>query len=71
MLSGNGKISFELIDNHATRDAFRVALSELGDAKWNWDTAHIPAPISRAEAAVRAGRQEEERREEGGGEQKV
>lgn len=57
-----GKPAFDLAGDRGTRDAFRVARSELGEGKWNWDTAHIPAPLSRAEADKR---EESERAEAG------
>lgn len=65
----DGKTAFDLAGERATRDAFRVARSELGEEKWNWNAAHIPAPLSKAEADQRdederaeAGRAELERR---------
>ncbi|RDL41603.1 Uncharacterized protein BP5553_01582 [Venustampulla echinocandica] len=65
-LNADGKTSFELAGDRATRDAFRVARSELGEGKWNWDAAHIPASISRADAEARDKRdkQEEAKKEE-------
>ena len=65
----DGKTAFDLAGERGTRDAFRVARSELGEEKWNWNAAHIPAPLSKAEADQRdederaeAGRAELERR---------
>ena len=65
----DGKTAFDLAGERGTRDAFRVARSELGEEKWNWNAAHIPAPLSKAEADKRdederaeAGRAELERR---------
>ncbi|KJZ75722.1 hypothetical protein HIM_04879 [Hirsutella minnesotensis 3608] len=64
-----GRTAFELAGDRSTRDAFRVARSELGEGKWAWDEAKVPAAISRAEADRReerekqdADRQESERR---------
>ncbi|KAI5464276.1 hypothetical protein BGZ63DRAFT_377346 [Mariannaea sp. PMI_226] len=48
-----GKTPFELAGDRSTRDAFRVARSELGESKWPWDKAKVPAPISKAEAEQR------------------
>ena len=65
----DGKTAFDLAGDRGTRDAFRVARSELGEDRWNWNVAHIPAPLSKAEADQRdederaeAGRTELERR---------
>lgn len=65
----DGKTAFDLAGERGTRDAFRVARSELGEGKWNWKAAHIPAPLSKAEADQReeyergeAGKAELERR---------
>ena len=68
-INADGKTAFDLAGERGTRDAFRVARSELGEEKWNWNAAHIPAPLSKAEADKRdederaeAGRAELERR---------
>ena len=53
ILNGDGKPAFDLCGDRATRDAFRVARSELGEEKWDWDAAHVPPAISRAEAEER------------------
>lgn len=55
--NGEGKTPFDLAGDRATRDAFRVARHELGESKWDWDAAHVPAPISKAEADSRAERE--------------
>ncbi|KAF7554143.1 hypothetical protein G7Z17_g3103 [Cylindrodendrum hubeiense] len=64
-----GKTPFELAGDRSTRDAFRVARSELGEAKWPWDAARVPPPMTKAEADQRderdkkeADKQEAERR---------
>jgi hypothetical protein len=53
ILSNEGRPPFDLAGDRATRDAFRVARSSLGEAKWDWNTAHIPAALSRSEADER------------------
>jgi len=58
--NGDGKTPFDLAGDRATRDAFRVARSELGESKWNWEAAHIPTPISKSEAEARGAREKEE-----------
>lgn len=60
--STDGKTAFDLAGERGTRDAFRVARSELGEGKWNWNAAHIPAPLSKPEAD----RREERERGEAG-----
>lgn len=51
--NGEGKPAFDLSGDRATRDAFRVARAELGEAKWDWNAAHVPLALSKAEAEVR------------------
>jgi hypothetical protein len=56
----DGKMPFELAGDRATRDAFRVARSELGDGQWDWDAAKVPAAMSKAEADQRNEREKQE-----------
>lgn len=58
--NGDGKTPFELAGDRATRDAFRVARSELGESKWDWEAAQIPSGITRAEAEQRDAREKQE-----------
>ncbi|KFH42762.1 VMS1 -like protein [Hapsidospora chrysogenum ATCC 11550] len=59
--NNEGKAAFELAGDRATRDAFRVARSELGEEKWSWDTgASVPAPMTKAEADSRDERERKE-----------
>ncbi|KAJ6444051.1 ankyrin repeat and zinc finger domain containing protein 1 [Purpureocillium lavendulum] len=67
--NGEGKTPFELAGDRPTRDAFRVARSELGEGAWAWDDARVPAALAKAEAERRdererqdAARKEAERR---------
>ena len=53
LLNGDGKPAFDLAGHRATRDAFRVARSELGENAWDWSAAHVPPPLSKAEAEER------------------
>jgi hypothetical protein len=69
ILNGDGKTPFDLSGDRATRDSFRVARSELGETKWDWESAHVPVALSRKEAEARTAqekkeelRKEEERR---------
>ncbi len=58
--NGEGKPAFDLAGDRATRDAFRVARSELGETKWDWIDAHVPSPLSKAEANSRDQREKSE-----------
>ena len=58
--NGEGKPAFDLAGDRTTRDAFRVARSELGEDKWDWDAAHVPPAISKADAAERDAREKAE-----------
>jgi len=58
--NGEGKTAFDLAGERSTRDAFRVARSELGVSKWDWEAAHIPAALSRVEAEQRDAREKKE-----------
>ena len=55
-----GKAAFELAGDRSTRDAFRVARSELGEQKWSWDSAKVPPPISKVDADRRDERDRKE-----------
>ncbi|KAI0453317.1 hypothetical protein F5B21DRAFT_515423 [Xylaria acuta] len=63
--SHEGKTPFDLAGDRATRDAFRVARDELGESAWDWDAAHVPAALKRADAERRDEREraEAERKE--------
>ncbi|KAH8816842.1 hypothetical protein F5884DRAFT_777603 [Xylogone sp. PMI_703] len=56
----DGKTAYDLAGERSTRDAFRVARSELGESRWDWDAAHVPSGISRAEAEERDMREKKE-----------
>jgi hypothetical protein len=60
VLNGDGKTPFELAGDRATRDAFRVARSDLGEKRWDWEAARVPAALSRAEAEKRDAREKQE-----------
>lgn len=55
-----GKTPFELAGDRATRDAFRVARAELGESRWDWDAARVPAALSREDFDRRVQREKEE-----------
>ncbi|PHH66387.1 hypothetical protein CDD81_7442 [Ophiocordyceps australis] len=52
--NGEGKVAFELAGDRSTRDAFRVARSELGEDKWAWDEAKVPAAMTKVQAVDRS-----------------
>lgn len=60
IVNDDDKTPFDLTGDRATRDAFRVARFELGDAKFDWNAAHVPAPLSRADADERDAREKKE-----------
>ena len=59
-VNSEGKTAFDLAGDRATRDAFRVARSELGENKWNWNAAHVPTSLSKVEATERDAREKTE-----------
>ncbi|KAL8925484.1 MAG: hypothetical protein Q9172_002201 [Xanthocarpia lactea] len=59
-LNGEGKPAFALAGDRATRDAFRVGRSELGEQKWDWSAAHIPSALTKEEAEKRDARDRQE-----------
>ena len=56
-----GKTAFELCADRAVRDAFRMARGELGEAKWDWEAAKVPAAISKADAERRIAKEKAEK----------
>lgn len=58
--SGEGKTAFDLAGDRATRDSFRLARSDLGEAKWDWEAASVPPALTKAEVETRAQREKEE-----------
>ncbi|KAH9895447.1 hypothetical protein F4778DRAFT_746853 [Xylariomycetidae sp. FL2044] len=62
--NGEGKTAFEIAGDRSTRDAFRVARSELGETKWDWEAASVPGAIARVEAEERERREREEAEKE-------
>lgn len=57
--NGEGKTAFEVAGDRATRDAFRVCRSEMGE-KWDWEAAGVPAGLTRKEAEERGEREKGE-----------
>lgn len=57
----DGKSAFDIAGDRPTRDAFRLARSQLGEERWAWDAAGVPPALSQAEADKRTAREKEER----------
>lgn len=63
LTNGESRTAFEIAGDRATRDAFRVARAQLGEAAWAWDKgAKVPEPLTREEwdAKTAAERKEQE-----------
>lgn len=58
--NGDGKTPYDLAGDRPTRDAFRVARSMLGENRWDWDAAHVPPAITKAEADERETKEKQE-----------
>jgi hypothetical protein len=57
----DGKSAFDIAGDRATRDAFRLARSQLGEPKWDWDSANVPPALSQSEVEARTQREKEEK----------
>ncbi|KAF2714817.1 hypothetical protein K504DRAFT_478177 [Pleomassaria siparia CBS 279.74] len=57
----DARTPFSLAGDRATRDAFRVARSELGEQAWDWDKADVPAALSKSEVEKREAREKAEK----------
>ncbi|KNG46192.1 ankyrin repeat and zinc finger domain-containing protein 1 [Stemphylium lycopersici] len=53
LMNDDARTPFTLSGDRATRDAFRVARSELGESAWDWEKAGVPTAITKAEADAR------------------
>lgn len=53
VMNDDARTPFTLAGDRATRDAFRVARSELDEAAWDWEKAGVPAALSKTEAEKR------------------
>ncbi|KAF2730664.1 hypothetical protein EJ04DRAFT_585345 [Polyplosphaeria fusca] len=61
LMNDDARTSFSLAGDRATRDAFRIARSELGEIAFAWDTAGVPLPLTRSEAEERAAAEKAEK----------
>ena len=53
IMNDDARTPFTLAGDRSTRDAFRVARSELGESAWDWEKAEVPAALSKADAEKR------------------
>ncbi|KAF1925649.1 ankyrin repeat and zinc finger domain-containing protein 1 [Didymella exigua CBS 183.55] len=61
LMNDDARTPFTIAGDRVTRDAFRVARSELGESAWDWDLAGVPAALTRAEATARDEQDKSER----------
>lgn len=54
------KPPFDLCGDRATRDAFRLARTELGEVRWDWAVAHIPLGLTKKQVDERERRERDE-----------
>lgn len=59
--TGDGNTAFDLAGDRPTRDAFRLARSQLGEQRWSWDAANVPSALSQAEVDSRTAREKEDK----------
>ena len=59
-VNNESKPPFDLAGDRGSRDAFRVARSELGEDRWDWNAAHVPPALSKVEADKREERERSE-----------
>ncbi|KAK1082452.1 hypothetical protein LTR33_003909 [Friedmanniomyces endolithicus] len=57
----DGTSAFDIAGDRATRDAFRLARSELGEDRWKWEAAGIPPPLTQVEVDQRTAREKDEK----------
>jgi hypothetical protein len=59
--NNDGKSAFDIAGDRPTRDAFRLARSQLGEDQWAWDMANVPSALSQAEVDSRTAREKQEK----------
>jgi hypothetical protein len=57
----DGKSPFDIAGDRPTRDAFRLARSQLGEDRCAWDTANVPSALSQMEVESRTAREKQEK----------
>ncbi|KAF2180802.1 hypothetical protein K469DRAFT_639214 [Zopfia rhizophila CBS 207.26] len=63
IMSDDARTPFSLAGDRSTRDAFRVARSELGEGAWDWGKAGVPFALSKAKVEKREQREKTEKAE--------
>ena len=61
IVSSEGKTPFDLTGDRATRTAFRLARSELGEDRFDWNKARVTAPLTPEDVRLRDEREALER----------
>lgn len=61
IMNEDARTPFTLAGDRATRDAFRIARSELGEAAFDWEKALVPAALTQAEAEKRDAQEKSEK----------
>lgn len=61
VMNDDARTPFALAGDRSTRDAFRLARSELGESAYDWDTAGVPAPLTKADLEKREAREKSEK----------
>ena len=65
IMNDDARTPFALAGDRTTRDAFRLARSELGEEAHDWETAGVPSPLSKVELEKREARERSEKAVEG------
>jgi len=60
-MNEDSRTPFTLAGDRATRDAFRLARSELGESTWDWEKAGVPAPLTASQIAKREAQERSEK----------
>lgn len=61
VMNDDAHAPFSLAGDRATRDAFRLARSELGESAWNWEKAGVPSALTKSELEQREKREKSEK----------
>lgn len=64
VMNDDARTPFSLAGDRATRDAFRLARSQLGEAAFDWEAAGVPAALSQADFDKREAREKQEKEAE-------
>lgn len=61
IMNDDARTPFSLAGDRATRDAFRLARSELGESAWDWDAAGVPTALTASQIAKREAQEKSEK----------